>query len=1064
MRFLLGGVPLGPDGGVDGLPAGPSLVVVDDAHRREDLAVLLSNVRYHRPQAKLLFTVRPHGVDYLRHLLDSGGFDPREVVWFDELAPLGWDAVKTLAREVLGDDHAHLTDRLASATWDCPLITVLGGRLLREKAVSPHLLERDDEFRQVLLARFQDELLGQLGNRVDRDLCQRLLKLVAATGPVRPQEERFQEAAAAFIGCDAPALVQALDALEEAGVLLRRGYTLRITPDVLADHILHEACLDRQGRPTGYAEQVFGGMGAVALSELLRNLAELDWRLRSSAGDAIDDVTVLDAIWTLIERELQSSGNVVRYWLLDLLKEVAYYQPIRMLALVEMVLRRPDPETDEIRAWWGRREIGHADVVRRLPEILRRISYSIEYLPRCSDLLWELGRDETGDPLRETEHPHRVLTDLASYLPDKPFRVNWIMLQAVERWLRAADAHDHLHSPLDVLDPLLAKQGHTAHSEQYRIVWRSFLVHREVVRELRERALELAVGCAQSDRLKIQRRAVETLLEALKEPMETRGLQVTEADAAQWVPEQHLVLDHIAHIIGRPAHPLVQIQVIEALTWQATHGLSPSIRSRAACIIDAIPRSFELLLTRLLIHSDTVWQMQRSYSDDPDLDEIATFTTSTCRDIARQLLEDYPSPQEGASLLNERLGELTAHGIDPYPVPFWDELTRQNWEYTAALCESVVEEPDSPLAGHLGALLFAIKERDADRAMGIARRALETDHLLLCRSVALCEWNWARFGSADDDILHDLLAHSDLGVTQMAFLALGSLGKSQSRAALDLALSVDIGRETVLADALCQVLDGRFGIPSDAITVDDLTRGLAKLETIPQIEGWHVLDFLALCAKRIPVETVCLLFRRIERSDLLGTDEYQPLPYIGLEEHLVGLTESSEYESLLRTIRDKWWDRKESANGMAAWWIEHLFAAVSSGFGTTSLGVLSEWISSRDPDRIAAASQFLSEAPPRFVFDQQDFAVTLLDEAYSAGDDCFEQVRHNLAASALTGSRIGTPGQPFPVDIALRDAAAAAAGQLIPGTPAHRFYVSLRKQAEGQIRDQLARDEELLQG
>ena len=46
-----------------------------------------------------------------------------------------------------------------------------------------------------------------------------------------------------------------------------------------------------------------------------------------------------------------------------------------------------------------------------------------------------------------------VLIDMASYHFDKPFAVNQAVVEAIRRWLREPDAHDHRNSPLDVLDP-----------------------------------------------------------------------------------------------------------------------------------------------------------------------------------------------------------------------------------------------------------------------------------------------------------------------------------------------------------------------------------------------------------------------------------------------------------------------------------------------------------------------------------------------------------------------------------------------------------------------------------
>ena len=78
-----------------------------------------------------------------------------------------------------------------------------------------------------------------------------------------------------------------------------------------------------------------------------------------------------------------------------------------------------------------------------------------------------------------------------------------------------------------------------------------------------------------------------------------------------------------------------------------------------------------------------------------------------------------------------------------------------------------------------------------------------------------------------------------------------------------------------------------------------------------------------------------------------------------------------------------------------------------------------------------------------------------------ASYDCYQSVSSNLSRSALSGIRSGTPGQPMPEDVAMRDQAAAVASRFDSGSPTFRFYDSLAKSAEAKIRYQLLRDEEL---
>ena len=84
-----------------------------------------------------------------------------------------------------------------------------------------------------------------------------------------------------------------------------------------------------------------------------------------------------------------------------------------------------------------------------------------------------------------------------------------------------------------------------------------------------------------------------------------------------------------------------------------------------------------------------------------------------------------------------------------------------------------------------------------------------------------------------------------------------------------------------------------------------------------------------------------------------------------------------------------------------------------------------------------------------------------MERAQVASYDCFQSVSSYLASSALSGIRSGTPGQPMPEDVALKEQAATVANTFESGSPTFRFYDSVAKSAEANIRYQLLRDEEL---
>jgi hypothetical protein len=304
-----------------------------------------------------------------------------------------------------------------------------------------------------------------------------------------------------------------------------------------------------------------------------------------------------------------------------------------------------------------------------------------------------------------------------------------------------------------------------------------------------------------------------------------------------------------------------------------------------------------------------------------------------------------------------------------------------------------------------------------------------------------------------------------------------------------MALTVDISENTNLASALCQVFHTNYGISPDTLTDEELETLLAKLETTANIDEYHISKFLTYTSKRVPHSLVHLFLKRIERDEEDKKGIYQPLPYDKFQHRLQGISESDNYKEILREIRDR--AVKRTYHGR--FWFSKLFQQVSLVpvhknsneqsisvqeisstrysyedellvFSPTSLEVLSEWIDSGDRNKIETVSCLLSDAPKAFVFQNVEFVSNLLEQAYDIGDDCYNTVSCDLFQAVTSGSRSGTPGQPFPEDVAIKEQSAAVARQLVAESPSHRFYESLAKDAQGSIKFWEKRWEEQFDG
>ena len=1055
--FLAEGLPVTQDS-LDDLPSTPCVIVVDDSHRRsEDVAALLALAQQRAHPLKILLSARPQGVDHLNSLLNRAGVDERQVARIGTISDLSREETKELARQALGEEHAYLADRLTAATRDCPLVTVVGGQLLARSAVEPLLLDQYDEFRQAVLTKFEDILVGQVGDLIEPKLCRRLLAVLAAVAPIRPENQQLQQAAATFLGVNPPDVADAIAVLEQHGILLRRGYSLRIAPDVLADHVLHKACLTQQGRLTGFAQHVYELFAPISLTQVLRNLAELDWRVQHATGEQTD---LLAAIWQSIEEQFRAAPHSVRGQILDVLKDIAYFQPGRMLALVQYAMRNPAtaPEDNRMARF---HQFTHADVTERLPELLKWISRTLVYLPCCADLLWELGRDEDRNGnFGGHESAMSVLVDMASYHFDKPFAVNQSVIEVVRLWLQEPDAHDHRNSPLDVLDPLFAKTGHTSWSEGYRIAIRAFKLDRDEVTTLRNDALSIVRECAFSANPKITLQALNSLDHAMRGPMPMFNMTLSKEDHAQWVPEQLTIIGILRELTRHTSNPLIHLRVMEALHWCSRYG-QPEVKKLAQDAVAAIPDNFDLRLTGSLVQG-------HGTHDLPEEDENTTevlmrnheHQVERRRALALEYWQQHPITAACIADLAGRLLAIQEAGRAVYPCQFLDMMLEVQPGRAIEFCEAVIQEPNCPLAGCFGRFMGHIRAANVENAVDLAGRVLDGGNLAMCRAVADF-YGHGIFGSGEprtDDlaVLRRLLGHSDAGVRVMSVNALRRLGRSHSATAIALARLVDFGTESDLAEALCANFHAQYGIPPGLLSDDDITAILKKLETVNRLDH-HVHEFLAMASARQPRQVVHLLLVRVERGDERYDRNFEPMPHLGLHHGLSGLANADDYEAILAQVRD----RAACADCRDRFWITKLFKEVSFGYGHRCLAVLGDWIDSGDPTKIEAAAALLRDAHASFVFDHFDFVSNAISRAIAVGEECYQAVSRHFYICAVYHGRQRVGGGPFPQDVTLRDKATESMRNTQAGTPLHRFYESLVRCAVRNIQEEQAKEEEM---
>jgi len=509
------------------IPSGDTLLVVDDAHRYGDLAQAIGLVANWRgPQIlKMVITTRPSGRDYVNERL-AQFVDESCVLRCPTLKELTLDETIELAEEMLGTGFAHLAHQLAQVSQDTPLVTVVGGRLIAKGEIFPDLLGNHEAFQRAVFDKFASECAGQLptGGKSKEEL----LHLLAAVQPVDERAAAFDAAAPSFLGLRSDQIRRNVLALEETGIVIRTRDAARIVPDVLADYLLERASVGPNHYVTGYADAVFEAFHEGFLSNLLKNLAELDWRITQRDPQT----RLLENIWSRLRETFRTRQAHGRRQMLMEMQKVVAFQPAAVHRLLQFAMDDP-AETSYDYGY----EVTDAKVIRVVPELLAVTIYDPESSADAFRRLWLLSK---SGPEEETRNrARRVLKEAIGYQKYKSLSFNERVLSHVEALARDPGAYDGDFTPLDLLNTLLDRE--ISHTErQGRAFSVSALpVHYGNVSPLRTRALETITNCVESSNPRMAVDAVESLSHVLSEYHPGLRGEVT-ADEQQWQDRERL--------------------------------------------------------------------------------------------------------------------------------------------------------------------------------------------------------------------------------------------------------------------------------------------------------------------------------------------------------------------------------------------------------------------------------------------------------------------------------------------------------------------------------------------
>lgn len=1025
------------------LPAGPLLVVIDDAHdEAAPVGKVVRGVLDANQEAGVLLALRPDGEAWSRRQLREAGLDPEQAPRW-ELGDLELPDAETLARAVLGPHQGYAAPRLAAATRDCPFLLVTGAILIRDGAVELSRIEGDDRIRRELTETLADAISAGASDRPE--FRQEVLRAVAAFQPLRTKDKDFRDTIEGLTGRAFDQVLPHLSAWEDSGILLRRGDTYRVVPDLLGDALLARAATAPEtGTPTEYLDRARRASGGQAMANLLVNASRVDWQEPPARRGEL-----VNSLWRAVTGQFRSTDTASRIALLEVLAKVAFYQPRQTLKLVRWALENPSEPT-EVDAGFGYMYTYTEQEVRdAAARVLRVAAYDPDVLAEAAELLWEIGRSDTRPANQHPDHALRKLADIARFDRRGVTVYQQALPGIVERWLRRPARQTDAHDPLTVLHPLLAAEDHQEIWSRHALTFRPFLIDPDspAVAELRGRVLDLAFGQIDSAD---QRRAVaaaRTIGTSLAGPLGGFGLEVTREIHKRWAPHFQRTLARLRDkILRQPPGPLVAVALRQELQWAAEHPAS-AIHQASLNVLTALPRRREYELARAL-HGGPI-------DPPPDADAYADYldrqraNDQFMHDCA-ETVRDWPEPEVIATA-ERLLGDLHAIlGDDEARArPFVWELVTDRPHLGVAICAQVRDRPGSPLSSLISVTLSALAQASDPRAVSIAWQLLGTCDTDLARQVAHAfglQRGRTDIREEEPALLRALVAHPDPDgiVPAAAAGAVRYLGAEHRDLAVDL-LTREPGR---WGSATLNEFALAFG-PHGKLEWNDLAQRhkdtfIGALRSAASIESFLITTFLSKLSLQEPYSVIDLLTARVERAETgASLGSYVPLPHhwpTGLQ-----FRQRDDFPDILRRVRE--WLTSAPESAMRQYFGARLFAIVAGPFDAQTRQMIDEYLIEPDPAKMTTVSTILRGAPRELVWD-----LSLVSACLRAADACGPQslsaVQSALHSATFSGGRSADIGQPFPEDVEQRDTAAKLAERAVRGGLEEEFYRALSQSAE----------------
>lgn len=1024
----------------DLLPEGAPVIVLDDALSLGSSAEsLVAGIRTARPHATIVLSVRPNREEELLAKMSIASATANKIKV--EVADLPLPQAEELARAALGDTASPRTvEQLGLIGYDCPLLIVVGAHLVKEGHLPPELLYGKAGLRAEILTYFADILMR--GSHEDRQRA--VLDAIASVQPARLDDADSLGALTALSEQSEHAVLRTIDELEDLGVVMRRGQSVRVVPDLLGEAVLERALVSRSGIDTRWSARIAQLVRGGALTNAITNVSLIDWYRRGEMASHLGE-----RLWASLRQSILDMSNSERQSVVNGIEAVAAVYAENALNLAQHIIDHPAPDEERAiaRIWGGNPYITAEDTNQALAGLVRNASYDPDQLERGMELLFAIGRSDTRPEHQNPGHAMRLLRELGEYHPRRPVSFNVQYIEIVGRWLVDSYRADDYPALLSLLKNALSIEVTTTRSKGMSVQFTRHPINAEAVEPLRRQVVEQAGAHLRSEP-RTALAAIDVLVEALR----TAGRDAT------ITTEVERVFDLLGDILADPTVPPgVRLSATLALGWHAKYGTGER-RDQARALRRQVIIDADYMVTRLLRPGWALDDADEGEDEDSTMSRYQRSVESSQRmvDKVLGLWSKTHTDQEVLERLHQLMrDEESASGSFLSPDHFLIRL----FESRPGLARVALDSPsrgDEALMTTQRIALMTLFARKDPCARAAAATFMDTGaagaHFVASAIASL------RGEALVDDqklVVLQLAARDDETITSRLLGAARWWQPEDHDLVLELVMGAPVDRDSKLAEVVAEILaDGRIVSWSELRETDRQTL-LDRFALTPSLDNYDFARLLNLQIRDDPASVLHLLQSRVDNT-VDRERPYEALPHNWSED--LEFRSSDYFPTALNELAE--WLLSGNSWQRAMHGTE-LFVQVAGHFDTAVLDVLLELLRTKEDRRIRLVEDLLQHASRQFVLESAVFVEEAIKIAQDLAHDSRRQLIHGLHAPTLYGSYSRTVGEDDPEEIAIRDGATEIAKHHPEGSPVRSFYEEVARSAAKRLEKERADDRSL---